>query len=580
MPKKIPLFIFPILLFLLILAILGTYEVAYWQKIFPGVKVANIDLGNKSKDEATNLLLQKINQTPKELIFEESEKNYILTFEEIKLQFDVEKTVEDAFETGRRANPLTSLVEQKTAWFSHIDLPVRYKLDYQTLEEKNNIWQVGFYLPHADPQIKVIREAKSKKIDIEPSKAGRELNREKLLWQIDKQLSRLDFQTNPIPIDQVTTEITQDQIETTKAKAEKLLNKSLKLSSGDNTFNLKDEDLIDFLSFQNNLDETKLNQYLKDLSRTVNRAPQNAAFKFENNRVTVFKPAKEGVKLDEEALKKELQTIFVKLENEEAKEFLLSIPVSTARPQVLNEDVNNLGINELLARGTSTFRGSIPSRVHNILLAASRLNGLLVAPDETFSFNQSLGEISKSTGFEEAYIIKSGRTVLGDGGGVCQVSTTLFRAVLNAGLPVEERKAHAYRVSYYEQDSSPGLDATVFENVADLKFKNDTQAYILIQTLADPKNSRLTFELYGTPDGRKATISKSKVWDTTPPPPDLYQDDPTLPAGTTKQVDFKAWGAKVSFDWQVVRNGEILQKRTFYSNYKPWQAVFLKGAAQ
>ena len=160
---------------------------------------------------------------------------------------------------------------------------------------------------------------------------------------------------------------------------------------------------------------------------------------------------------------------------------------------------------------------------------------------------------------------------------MCQVSTTLFRAILAAGVPIEERTAHAYRVHYYEKDSQPGFDATIFTPEVDLKFKNDTPAYILIQTTVDEARNKLTFELYGAGDGRKVEISKSRVWDVTPPPPALYQDDPTLSKGVVKQVDWAAWGAKAAFDWKVTRGADVLQERTFYSNYRPWQAVFLKG---
>jgi len=184
------------------------------------------------------------------------------------------------------------------------------------------------------------------------------------------------------------------------------------------------------------------------------------------------------------------------------------------------------------------------------------------------------------TGFQQAYIIKEGRTVLGDGGGICQVSTTLFRAALNAGLPIEERTAHAYRVSYYEQNYQAGVDATVFEPQPDFKFKNDTSGNILIQSKIDLTNLKLTFALYGSWDGREVIVSNSRVWDQIPPPPDLYQDDPTLPMGTVKQVDWKAWGAKVVFDWKVIRGNDILQDRAFYSIYKPWQAVYLRGTAE
>jgi len=168
---------------------------------------------------------------------------------------------------------------------------------------------------------------------------------------------------------------------------------------------------------------------------------------------------------------------------------------------------------------------------------------------------------------------------LGDGGGVCQVSTTLFRALLDAGLPITERQAHAYRVGYYEQDSPPGIDATVYSPSPDLKFRNDTGNSILIVARANPKNYSLVFELYGTSDGRVATISKPVVTNVVPAPEDLYQDDPTLPTGTVKQIDFKAAGAKVTFKYKVTRNGETLSDRTFTSNYRPWQAIYLRGIA-
>ena len=140
-----------------------------------------------------------------------------------------------------------------------------------------------------------------------------------------------------------------------------------------------------------------------------------------------------------------------------------------------------------------------------------------------------------------------------------------------------ERRPHSYRVGYYEQGSPPGLDATVYAPTTDLKIKNDTPAHILIQAIADPVNKTLVFDIYGTPDGRVATISKPNVGSAIAPPEDLYIDDPSLPAGTVKQIDWKAWGAKVSFIYKVERDNQVLQETTFYSNYRPWQAKFLKG---
>jgi len=195
----------------------------------------------------------------------------------------------------------------------------------------------------------------------------------------------------------------------------------------------------------------------------------------------------------------------------------------------------------------------------------------------SISFNNVLGDVSAFTGYKQAYVIMDGKTVLGDGGGVCQVSTTLFRALLSAGLPIVERRAHAYRVGYYEQGFPPGLDATVYSPTTDLKFTNDTPAHILIQPKIDTNNLSLVFEIYGTNDGRVATTTKPVITSQTAPPADLYVDDPTIPAGTVKQIEHKAWGAKVIFDYNVVRNGETLINQRFTSNYRSWGAVFLRG---
>jgi vancomycin resistance protein YoaR len=329
--------------------------------------------------------------------------------------------------------------------------------------------------------------------------------------------------------------------------------------------------------------DTAITNLFQKTSVSVNRDPQNPKFVFQpakagnNSKVTEFQPALPGVKVDSDKFKSQLTSALDTLENSDDKTETFNIPVIESPPEVTTDQVNNLGIKELIGRGTSTYFHSIPGRVHNVVLAASRINGTLVAPGKTFSFNQTLGDVTQFTGYQQAYIISGGKTILGDGGGVCQVSTTMFRALLNAGLPITERAAHAYRVGYYEQDSPPGLDATVYGPEPDLKFTNDTPAYILIEATSDPKNYSLTFELYGTSDGRVTTISKSVVTNVTPALPTVYQDDPTLPAGTLKQTDFSAAGAIVTFNYSVVRAGQTIFAKTFVSNYRPWAAVYLRG---
>lgn len=328
-----------------------------------------------------------------------------------------------------------------------------------------------------------------------------------------------------------------------------------------------------------NYDPYPLNEFLDNLEEKYNKPAENALFKFENGKVTAFAPEKNGLQIQREKALNQIE-FFVKALDESPKDFIVQITDETIKPEISLSSSNNLGIVETIGEGVSDFTGSIPGRIHNIILASSHLNGVLIAKDELFSFNQTIGDISAATGYKPAYIIKNGRTVLGDGGGVCQVSTTLFRAGLNAGLPIVERSAHAYRVHYYENDKEPGFDATVFNPSNDLKIKNDTSAYILIQTVVDKTNNKLTFTFYGKKDGRTTEISDIKLWDVRSPPTPVYQDDPTLKKGITRQVDWPAPGGKASFHYKVIRDGETLIDQDFFSSYRPWRAVYLVGTME
>lgn len=327
--------------------------------------------------------------------------------------------------------------------------------------------------------------------------------------------------------------------------------------------------------------ESQLSKTLSPIVQKINTASVDALFTFQNGKVTAFRPSADGQEVDMDALK---DTLFSKtltvISAQKPQIITISVPIKVLKPKVTTDKANSLGIKEIVGSGTSLFQHSIPNRIYNITLAATRLNGILVAPQEVFSFGNALGDISSFTGYKPAYIIQGGRTVLGDGGGVCQVSTTFFRALLNAGLPILERHAHDYRVGYYEQDSGPGLDATVFLPSVDLKFKNDTKNYILIQSYIDPEIERLTFVLYGTKDGRQVTLGKPVVTNQSAPPPALYQDDPNLPKGVINQVDFSAWGANVYFTRQVTKDGKVIISDKFVSNYRPWQAIFVRGTRE
>ena len=332
---------------------------------------------------------------------------------------------------------------------------------------------------------------------------------------------------------------TSDQINNAKSRAQKLIKKSLVLNQGINKNIINNTTLISWVGFDNNYQTDKINKYIDKLNSTFKKEGTDAVFKMENNKVIEFIPAQNGITIKTDELANLINESLNKLINTEDLSEEITIPVTIAEPKIKNSDTNNLGINELLGQGVSTFNHSSATRNINVKKGSSIVNNILVAPDTTFSFVKNLGEVSLKNGYANAYIIKEGKTELDVGGGICQVSTTLFRAMLNAGLNIIERQAHAYRVSYYEEDSKPGFDATVFIPSPDLKFINDTGNYVLIRNIYDGDNKKLTYEIYGTSDGRKAEISNYKQWGSAPAPADVYIDDPTLEVGKLIKTEIK-----------------------------------------
>lgn len=338
--------------------------------------------------------------------------------------------------------------------------------------------------------------------------------------------------------------------------------------------NLGRFDFVSTINYDKNVIKEKLD-IIKD---QYDKPAKNALFNFENGKVISFRKQENGQEIISQSVITDFDNSIFSLKNKLENKVVIITPV-ILKPEITLSSINDYGIEELIAEGRSDYSHSIPSRIHNVILASSRLNGILIPPGKIFSFNENVGDISALTGYQPAYIIKEGKTVLGDGGGVCQVSTTFFRAALNAGLPIVERNAHAYRVLYYENDMKPGFDATVFAPTVDLKVKNDTPAHILIQTEVDETNNLLYFRFYGKKDDRQVEISPATLWDVVPPPDPKYQDDPTLKKGEVRQVDFPAWGGKASFNYKVYKNNQLTIDQKFYSIYRPWQAVFLVGTA-
>lgn len=320
-----------------------------------------------------------------------------------------------------------------------------------------------------------------------------------------------------------------------------------------------------------------LQQLLSGFALSYKKEPTNARFEFANNKVNAFEVEQDGYEPDITNVLTQIETLLKQQRFEPKTKVNIKIPKKILKAEIKLKDINNWGIKELVGSGSSLFAGSGPERIHNIVNGAGKINGIIIKPGQVFSFNKFLNDISSRNGFIPAFVIKNGKTVLDDGGGICQVSTTLFRAALNAGVPIIERTAHAYRVGYYEQDAKPGLDATIYLPEVDFRFKNDYASALLIQSEVDLEEMKLVFNFYGTKDGRQVQLSDISMWNISSPPEPEYIDDFTLPAGVVKQVDFAAWGASTKFTYRVIYKDGSINEQEFVSNFRPWKAVYLVG---
>ncbi|EKE06381.1 MAG: VanW family protein [uncultured bacterium] len=553
-----------VVVFVGILLLVSIIYIPFLGKIFPNIYISGIYLGNKNDEQAEIYFKNKFILPEKITLVTDESKNQVLT-SEIVTSINYQATIDRAFNYASSGNIFVDFVTRVSLTIKPVDLLPIISFNEDKLLETLLIISDKAGTKPVYPSASKVNGA----VVINEGKDGVEVDIKKARQDVGSYLaSNLNGEIQ-ISLKEIKTKLSGFETEKFQANADKLLGKKIELKLDYDTIIISDSELISFLTPTGFSDEL-IKEKILEISKKLNRSPQDSVFMVENGTVIEFTPSKDGIIVDENQL-----LIMIKDVPSE-----INIPVIKTSPKIKNEDVNNLGIKTLLGKGFSNFKGSIPNRIYNVNLAQSKFRGILVPPNETVSFNDILGDVSNLTGYKAAYVIKDGKTVLGDGGGVCQVSTTLFRAVLSAGLPVVERRAHAYRVGYYEQGFGPGLDATVYSPTTDFKFKNDTSAHILIQTEIDLNNLSLTFEIYGTDDGRVATTSKPIITSSTAPAEDLYVDDPTLPVGQIKQIEHRAYGAKVIFDYKVTRNGEELINQKFISNYRPWQAVYLRGTAQ
>jgi vancomycin resistance protein YoaR len=327
------------------------------------------------------------------------------------------------------------------------------------------------------------------------------------------------------------------------------------------------------------LDREKVETYLAARASSVAVVPKNAAFEEKEGKVMLFEPSVDGETLDVNGAMKAIEhALFGEPASE--KGAALELPIASVPPAMTTEASNPYGIKEIIGIGSTNFKGSPKNRRHNIAVGAKSVDGSLIAPGEEFSLLKTLGKIDGTTGYLQELVIKENKTKPEYGGGLCQIGSTTFRAVLASGLPVTARRNHSYRVPYYERDGDgstigPGKDATIYDPAPDFKFRNDTGHHILIKTTIE--GNKLSFIFWGVRDGRTAEQTSARVYNIKAPPPKLIVETDDLKPGEEKCTEHAHVGSDAVFTYTVTYADGTVKTQDIYSHYKPWQEVCLVG---
>ena len=420
------------------------------------------------------------------------------------------------------------------------------------------------------------------------TKPGRYLDREKARDAILAHVKNLDKEVVELGLELDMPHADPASVDEAKKYAEQIIASPLTFIYGDQRFVLSRERIAswvisryDGVRLMPDFDKRLVSDYVVELADKIDVPTQNSKVIEIDGKVVDFTAPRHGrTLLQDDTVGLITETLFERIHGEAITK-KISLPVLVKKSES-EGTASELGIVELIGKATTPFTGSPKNRVHNITNGVRFLTGVLVAPGEEFSTVGTLGAIDNTTGYLPELVIKGDETIPEFGGGLCQVSTTLFRAVMDAGLPVTARRNHSYRVPYYERDGEgnfigPGLDATIYSPNPDFRFRNNTESYILIQGYVE--GDKVTFEFYGTSDGRKSSVDGPHTLSVLPPGDPIYRETDTLPKGEIKKIDTAHPGgvAVATYTIEYADGTEDVQE--FKSYYRKWPAKYLIGTA-
>jgi vancomycin resistance protein YoaR len=580
-----------VLLIVVLAALLGglTYlDQRYAGRIYPGVSVQGVNVADMELEEAETALrkrFERFMQAP--VRFRYNGRNWEPTAEELGLRINLEAHAAEALRVGRGNGLIQDVQQIATIWQQGLDLPLRVSVDAGQVRT--------FLLENAGQLEQPAREA-SLMVDTTEGQAeytesaeGRMLLLDETIADVLASLETLEPQEVAIRTSTLTPGLTSDDIAEARRTVEAMLQDPMELLFKEHTFEISRTDIADMIvisrvesgrrpTLNAQLDQRKLNRLMTRIADKIGRDSIEPRVSWNGGNLQIVREGRSAYRLDIERAVDRFNTAV--LDSNRTLDLLLDELAFEEQPRVTPENLHTLGIQELVGTGMSDFSGSAAYRITNIRVGTALMEGILIPPDGEFSFNENVGAIDESQGFVDGYAIVGNRTQKEPGGGICQVSTTLFRAAFYAGLPFTEWHPHRFRISWYEKYDTIGMDSTIFTGGGpDLRFVNDTGNWILIEGIADEANATVVFNLYGTKvPGRTVERSEPRITNETPPPAEaVYIDDPEQPQGTFAQTDVARGGLDIEIVRTVYQDGQVVRSTPFITRFQPWPNIFLKN---
>jgi vancomycin resistance protein YoaR len=576
-----------ILLSLVLLILVSGYEFLHQGEIHPGVStVFDVNLAGMTREEAAAALSERFSY-PQDatFAFRYGDQTWQFTASDLGVQLDAEATVDAAYQAGREGNRIEALLDQIDIWLN--GYPVTPIITYNQSEAERILTEIATTYINR-PVIDATLTVRDHKAYAPPSQVGRSIDIPSTLSALRGEITALNTHSE---ITLVVDETSPAVVDATQTAAQ--INLAL---SAPVTFYTRPEDHINqgpWVSQIESLEEMlvvepvqnddgtgsykvslsldQAREFLENLAPDLTSQPVNARFTFndETRQLEVLANSVNGRGLDVESTVAAFEKAVFASDPAERRVALIFQDIPAAVPDTAT--ASQLGIAEQVIKRTTYFYGSTAARRNNIVVAASRFHGLVIAPNSTFSFNEWLGDVSAESGYEQGLIIVGNQTITGVGGGVCQVASTAFQTAFYGGYPILERVEHAYRVGYYEEGEGPGMDATVYSPIVDFRFQNDTPYYLLIETYVDLNNATVTWKFYSTSMNRRVEKDGPYVRNVTAAPPASYHANAALTMGQIRQIDYAVSGADVYVYRTVYQDDRvIIDHEEFHSHYVPW----------